>query len=52
MPDFKMGGKKSDDAAPTEAGYEDGGDDYWDEVGDFVEGEEDVSEGEQEMSLA
>ena len=46
MPDFKMGGKKSDDAAPTDAGDEDGGDDDGDEDGDFGEGEEDVSEGE------
>uniref|UniRef100_A0A0E0GKM3 Uncharacterized protein n=1 Tax=Oryza nivara TaxID=4536 RepID=A0A0E0GKM3_ORYNI len=44
MPDFKMGGKKSDDAAPTDAGDEDGGDDDGDEDGDFGEGEEDVSE--------
>ncbi|KAG8066416.1 hypothetical protein GUJ93_ZPchr0004g38518 [Zizania palustris] len=45
MPDFKMGGKKDDEAAPTDAGDEDDGDDG-DEDGDFGEGEEDVSDGE------
>ncbi|XP_014751202.1 acidic leucine-rich nuclear phosphoprotein 32 family member B [Brachypodium distachyon] len=46
-PEFKMGGKKSDEAAPTDAGDEDGDDDDGDDDGDFAEGEEEISEGEE-----
>uniref|UniRef100_R7W045 Uncharacterized protein n=2 Tax=Aegilops tauschii TaxID=37682 RepID=R7W045_AEGTA len=47
MPDFKMGGKRGDESAPTDAGDEDGEDDDGDEDGDFAEGEEEISEGEE-----
>ncbi|KAM3371283.1 hypothetical protein ACQJBY_018585 [Aegilops geniculata] len=47
MPDFKMGGKRGDESAPTDAGDEDGEDDDRDEDGDFAEGEEEISEGEE-----
>ncbi|XP_047068501.1 pheromone-processing carboxypeptidase KEX1-like [Lolium rigidum] len=51
MIDFMMGGPKRDEAAPTDAGDEDGDDDDGDEDGDFAEGEEDISEGEEYDNL-